>query len=84
MGAILTFMISPVGRMIGLVLAVLSLLGAAYLKGHHDGYTHERDKWVAAEQAAVAKGQKARADALRSVSRSPEPGRLYHDRFNRD
>ena len=85
MAVLLAFLISPIGRIIGLIVACSLLLSAVGVKLYHDGVVHERDKWVAAEQAAITQGAKARADAVRSVSRSPKSRWLrHHDRYDRD
>ncbi len=81
--SILAFILSPLGRWLGIGLVIVAAFGGAYLKGHSDGASAVQAKWNAATQAAIAKAEKARADAVTAVDSEPAGG-VRHDKYDRD
>ena len=80
--AVLSFLLSPVGRWLAGGLAILAVLGLIYAKGYNDGSARIQAKWDAAVQAAIDKGNTARTDATGDVERDPDGG--LRDNYNRD
>lgn len=81
MGAALAFILSPLGRWLGIAAIALALVGGIYMKGHSDGSASVQRKWDAAVKAAIEQGEKARTDAERSITDDPDGLR---DPANRD
>lgn len=65
--AILSLILSPVGRWVAGALVVMALLGGIYGKGYSDGKAVVQAKWDAAVLAAIERGKNARTDAEREV-----------------
>lgn len=83
MTAIIAFFVSPIGRILAIGIAAVAIVTGAYVKGDLHGRSVVQAKWDAAEQAAVARGEKARTDAERTIDARPAtPG--VPDEFNRD
>ena len=80
---VLAFFLSPLGRWLAIGLVVVAAFSGAYLKGHSDGASAVQAKWNAATQAAIAKAEKARADAESAIDREPAGG-VRHDKYDRD
>lgn len=59
---------SAFGKQIVIVGAVALLAGGVWLHGYAKGKDNVQRKWDAATQAEIARGNKARADAVRSVT----------------
>lgn len=72
MTAILAFILSPIGRYVGIAAICLAALGANDLYFYNKGKAHVQAKWDAAVQAAIEKGRKARDDAERDVTADPD------------
>lgn len=77
----LTFLLSPVGRALGIAAIALALVAGIYMKGHSDGSASVQRKWDAAVQAAIDDAKKARSDAERDIDADPNGVR---DPENRD
>lgn len=71
--------LGPIGKWIGLALIATALLGGFGARQFYKGWKYEHDRWVAAEAAAVARGEAARRDA----DVNPDGG-LRNDKRNRD
>ena len=79
----IAFLFSPLGRYVAVGLVVIAALGGAYIKGNYDGSARVQAKWDNAVQAAIERGEKARADAESSVDRDSHGG-VSNDHFDRD
>jgi hypothetical protein len=74
----------PAFRAVAIAVAVAALTSTFFLaKGVHLGIALEKARWDAAEQRAVARGEKARTDAERTVGNG-DAGGLRNDQFDRD
>lgn len=80
MTAILSFLLSPVGRCVAIGLVVLTALGGVYIKGRSDGKASYQAKVEREIKRAVDRGEKARADALRKFDSNKE---IEDDEFMR-
>lgn len=78
---ILAFFLSPIGRWVAIGAIALAALGANDLYFYKKGENHVQEKWDAAVQAAIDKGNAARTDAERAITADPDGLR---DDFNRD
>ncbi len=76
--AAVAYLFPPFRRLALEVAGVAFAAAAIYTKGNRD----EARKWNEAEQAAIDKGNDARADAERDVAADPDGVR--NDKFNRD
>lgn len=91
--AVLSFFLSPIGRIVGVAVLALSLVGGIYAKGRHDdhlAYTIKLEK-EAADAVERAKSAREAADKKfnsHPITVGPKPHRwsLRHDpdRFSRD
>lgn len=63
----LAFFLSPIGRWLAGILAVLVLLGGIYTKGRIDGRASYKAKIERQINEAIQKGDNGRADALRKL-----------------
>lgn len=61
------FFLSPLGRYVGIGVAVLAALGGVYIKGDLHGADRVQSKWDAANVADVKRGEDARAAAERDI-----------------
>lgn len=78
---ILAFFISPIGRLIGLGVVLLSLIGGVYFKGRLDGKAAYQASLNRQIEKTIAAGNKAGADALRKFDAQKD---LPDDGFARD
>lgn len=71
------WILTPIGRIFGLISMVILLSTGAYLKGRHDGISSYKLAIEKEISDAVRKGNKARADALRKF----DAGRMSESWF---
>lgn len=81
MGAIIAFFLGPIGKWVALGIGVVVILGGTYTKGRFDGRASYKAQVEAAIAKAVAKGDAAKAKALKDFDASTE---LPDDGFARD
>jgi hypothetical protein len=79
MTAIVSFLLSPIGRWVGGSLVILAIVGGIYVKGRVDGRAAYKAKIERQIQDAVKKGTDARSDALRELDAGRVPNDWFRD-----
>lgn len=79
--AILQWFLSPVGKVVAIVVAVTVALGGVYVKGRIDGKAAYQAKLTREINTAIKKGDDARVDALKKFDANKE---IEDDGFARD
>ena len=79
----MTFLLSPLGRWLAGGALFIAVLGGVWLHGDNHGASRVQRKWDAAVAAAIERGEKARADAVRDID-SNGNGVVPNDQFDRD
>ena len=80
----LSWFIGPIGRWFAGGAVILAVIGGIYAKGNLDGRHAVKVQWDAAIQADIAKADKNRADADRSIILDPTTRELCRDKWQRD
>ena len=60
---VIAFLLSPIGRIIAGIVALIVALGGVWMHGNHTGSKRVQTKWEAANVAAAIKAAKADNDA---------------------
>lgn len=76
---ILTFFLSPVGKLVGGALLILTVIGGSYTKGRLDGRASYKAKIERQIKDAVEKGNEARDNALRDLDAGRVPDNWFRD-----
>lgn len=75
----ITWLLSPLGRIVGITLACLMLLSGTYMKGRWDQRMSDKLKIQQEIQDAVQKGHNGSADALRKFDAGKLPDSWWVD-----
>jgi uncharacterized protein YgiM (DUF1202 family) len=78
---VIAFILSPLGKVLGIVLAITAAFGATYIAGDSNGAARIQAKWDRAELNAVENARKARIDSERAIFGTDG---LPDDKFRRD
>ena len=79
---LISFFISPVGKIVGLIIIASLILGSVYVKGHHDGAVSVQAKWDAAIKKETEQANEDRKNVEHDVCTTP--GCLRDNDWNRD
>jgi hypothetical protein len=77
---ILSFLLSPIGRYVGIAALALTFVSGVYVKGRFDGKAAYQAKLTREINAAIEKGDRARSEALRKFDANKD----FSDGFERD